>query len=257
MSDAEEAPVLIEVRGRVLIVTLNRPHAKNAMTQAIAVQVAAAMDRLDEDDGLTVGVLTGAGGSFCAGMDLKGFLRGEISSIPGRGFGGLTMAPPAKPLIAAVDGYALAGGMELALACDLVVANRNAKFGIPEVKRGLTARAGGLVRLPRQIPPHVAMELALTGAFLNAERAHELGLVNRLSEGPALDIALELAAEISANGPMAVRASKRVIVESRLWSEGEMWTLQNEIMDPIFASEDAREGAAAFAEKRSPVWKGR
>lgn len=257
MTDEGNAPVLIEVRGRVMIVTLNRPHAKNAMTQSIAIEVAAAMDRLDEDNALTVGVITGAGGSFCAGMDLKGFLRGEKPSVPGRGFGGLTMAPPAKPLIAAVDGYALAGGMELALACDLVVANRNAKFGIPEVKRGLAARAGGLIRLSRQIPPHVAMELALTGSFLTAERASELGLVNRLSEGPALDAALELADEISANGPMAVRASKRVIVESRLWADDEMWGLQDEILAPIFESEDAREGATAFAEKRAPVWKGR
>lgn len=257
MADEENSPVLIEARGSVLIITLNRPHAKNAVTQAIAVAVASAIDRLDADDQLTVGVITGAGGSFCAGMDLKGFLRGEKPSLPGRGFAGLTMKPPAKPLIAAVDGYALAGGMELALACDLVVANRNAKFGIPEVKRGLAARAGGLVRLPRQIPPHVAMELALTGAFLTAERAYDLGLVNRLSDEAALETALQLAAEISANGPMAVRASKRVIIESRLWSEGEMWTRQDEMLDPVFASEDAREGAAAFSEKRAPVWKGR
>ncbi|MBJ7485147.1 crotonase/enoyl-CoA hydratase family protein [Brevundimonas sp.] len=253
-----EAPeVLTEVRGRILIVTLNRPKAKNAATYAMAVLLAAAMDRLDADDGLTVGIIAGAGGSFCAGMDLKGFLRGERPSIPGRGFAGLTTAPPAKPLIAAVDGYALAGGMEMALACDLVVANRNARFGLPEVKRGLAARAGGLIRLPRQMPPRVAMELALTGGFLTAERAMNLGLLNRLSEGPSLDEALLLAEEISANGPMAVKASKRVVVESRLWDETEMWAIQDQIMDPVFASEDAREGAVAFAEKRAPQWKGR
>ncbi|MES2987937.1 MAG: crotonase/enoyl-CoA hydratase family protein [Pseudomonadota bacterium] len=257
MADVEAVPVLTEVRGPVLIVTLNRPHAKNAVTQAVAIEVAAAMDLLDAEDALAVGILTGAGSSFCAGMDLKGFLRGERPSIPGRGFAGVTMKPPAKPLIAAVDGYALAGGMELALACDLIVANRDAKFGIPEVKRGLAARAGGLMRLPRQMPPRVAMELALTGAFLCAERAFELGLINRLCDGPALEAALALATEIGGNGPMAVKASKRVIVESRLWSETEMWGLQDLVMDPVFASEDAKEGAAAFAEKRAPVWQGR
>lgn len=257
MSEAEAAPILIEARGRVLIVTLNRPHAKNAMTLAMSEQIAAAMDRLDADNDLTVGIIAGAGGSFCAGMDLKGFLRGERPSVPGRGFGGLTMAPPAKPLIAAVDGYALAGGMELALACDLVVASSKARFGIPEVKRGLAARAGGLMRLPRQMPPRIAMELALTGRFLEAEHALSLGLINRVCDGAALNAALELAGEIVANGPLAVKASKQVIAESRLWPEDTMWTLQDAIMDPVFASEDAREGAAAFAEKRAPIWKGR
>lgn len=257
MTDAGEMHVLSEVRGRVLIVTLNRPQAKNAATLAMAVAVAAAMDRLDADDALTVGIVTGSGGSFCAGMDLKGFLRGERPSIPGRGFAGLTMAPPAKPIIAAVDGYALAGGMEIALACDLIVAARDAKFGIPEVKRGLAARAGGLMRLPRQIPSRIAMELALTGAFLPAERAFELGLINRLTDGPSLIGALALAEEIGRNGPLAVRASKQVIVESRLWDLDTMWELQDAVMEPVFASEDAREGAAAFAEKRVAVWQGR
>jgi enoyl-CoA hydratase len=257
MTDEDANPVLVETRGPILLVTLNRPAARNAATYAMAVQVAAAMDRLDGDDSLTIGILAGAGGTFCAGMDLKGFLRGERPSLPGRGFAGLTAKPPAKPLIAAVDGYALAGGMELALACDLIVANRQAKFGIPEVKRGLGARAGGLIRLPRLIPSRVAMELALTGAFLGAERAHDLGLVNRLTDGPALDAALTLAGEICANGPLAVRASKQVITQSRLWNEADMWDRQDAIMDPVFASEDAREGAAAFAEKRAPIWKGR
>jgi enoyl-CoA hydratase len=190
-------------------------------------------------------------------MDLKGFLRGETPSIPGRGFAGLTEAPPKKPLIAAVDGYALAGGMEVALACDMIVANANAKFGIPEVKRGLAAAAGGLVRLPRQLPYRVAMELALTGDFFSAQRGHELGLVNRLTDGVALDAALELAATIAANGPLAVARSKQVIVESRLWSEEDQWKKQFAIVGPVFTSEDAREGAAAFAEKRAPNWKGK
>ncbi|WP_038379080.1 crotonase/enoyl-CoA hydratase family protein [Bradyrhizobium elkanii] len=254
---SEETPVLIEVRGPILIITLNRPEAKNAANLALSKGVAAAIDRLDADDALSVGIITGAGGTFCSGMDLKGFLKGERPSIPGRGFAGLTEAPPKKPLIAAVDGYALAGGMEIALSCDMIVANRNAKFGIPEVKRGLAAAAGGLIRMPRQMPFRVAMEFALTGEFFGAERAYQLGIINRVTDGPALAAALELAAAIGANGPLAVKASKQVIVESRLWPEDEMWKRQQEIVGPVFVSEDAREGAAAFAEKRPPNWKGK
>lgn len=212
---SEETPVLTEVRGPILIITLNRPEAKNAANLALSKGVAAAIDRLDADDALSVGIITGAGGTFCSGMDLKGFLKGERPSIPGRGFAGLTEAPPKKPLIAAVDGYALAGGMEIALSCDMIVANRNAKFGIPEVKRGLAAAAGGLIRMPRQMPFRVAMEFALTGEFFGAERAYQLGIINRVTDGPALAAALELAAAIGANGPLAVKASKQVIVESR------------------------------------------
>ena len=249
--------VLTDVRDGVLIVTLNRPDAKNAANKALAEGVAAAMDRLDAEDELRVGVITGAGGTFCSGMDLKAFLKGETPSIPGRGFAGLTEKGPKKPLIGAVDGYALAGGMELAMACDLIVANNKAKFGIPEVKRGLAAAAGGLIRLPRQIPQRIAMELAMTGDFVSAERAYELGFVNRLTEGPAVDGALELAKAIAANGPLAVARSKQVIVESPLWSDDEMWKKQQEIVGEVFTSEDAREGAAAFAEKRAPVWKGK
>lgn len=255
MSDAPA--VLTEARGPVLIITLNRPEAKNAANKALAEGVAAALDRLDGESQFTVGIITGAGGTFCSGMDLKGFLKGETPSIPGRGFAGLTQKPPKKPLIAAVDGFALAGGMELALACDMIVANKNAKFGIPEVKRGLAAAAGGLIRLPRQMPPRVAMEYALTGDFMPATRAHELGLINRLTDGPALDGALELAAQIGANGPLAVQASKQVVAESRAWSEDEMWAKQQAIVGAVFTSEDAREGAAAFAEKRAPNWKGK
>ncbi|UGA40991.1 crotonase/enoyl-CoA hydratase family protein [Bradyrhizobium quebecense] len=236
---------------------MNRPEAKNAANLALSKGVAAAIDRLDVDDALSVGIITGAGGTFCSGMDLKGFLKGERPSIPGRGFAGLTEAPPKKPLIAAVDGYALAGGMEIALSCDMIVANRNAKFGIPEVKRGLAAAAGGLIRMPRQMPFRVAMEFALTGEFFGAERAYQLGIINRVTDGPALDAALELAAAIGANGPLAVKASKQVIVESRLWPEDQMWKKQQEIVASVFVSEDAREGAAAFAEKRAPNWKGK
>ena len=249
--------VLTEVDDGVLIVTINRPEAKNAMNKAAAEGIAAAMDRLDEDDDLRVGILTGAGGTFCSGMDLKGFLRGESPSIEGRGFGGVVQKPPAKPLIAAVEGYALAGGLELMIACDLVVANKDAKFGIPEAKRGLVAAAGGVMMLPDQIPERIAMELALTGDFIGAERAYELGLINRVSDGAALDAAKELAAKIAANGPLAVRVSKQVMKESRGWPMEERYTRQTQLIAPVFISEDAREGAAAFAEKRAPNWKGK
>jgi len=249
-------PVLTEVRGNVLIVTLNRPEAKNAANKALAEGVAAAMDRLDSDKDLRVGIITGAGGTFCSGMDLKGFLAGETPQIPGKGFAGLTEAPPAKPLIAAVDGYALAGGFEIALACDLIVANKDSKFGIPEVKRGLAAAAGGLVRLPRQIPQRLAMELALTGEFVSAQRAYEMGLINRVVEGVALEGALQLAETISANGPLAVAASKQVIREQQDWSQAEQWKNQYALTAKVFTSSDAREGAAAFAQKRAPNWTG-
>lgn len=254
-SSADDA-VLTEKRGRILIITINRPEAKNAANAAVSHGLAAAMDILDGDPGLSVGVLTGAGGTFCAGMDLKAFARGENVAVPGRGLG-FTERPPVKPLIAAVEGFALAGGTELALATDLIVAARNSAFGIPEVKRGLVAAGGGLLRLPQRIPPAIAMELALTGDQLSAERAHELGMVNLLAEpGHALDAAIELAERITANGPLAVAATKRIIVESRSWSPADQWSEQMKIIAPVFASKDAREGAVAFAEKRAPNWTG-
>ena len=249
--------VLTSEEDGILVVTINRPEAKNAMTKAAAEGIAAAMDRLDSDDNLRVGILTGAGGTFCSGMDLKGFLRGESPSIEGRGFGGIVQKPPQKPLIAAVEGYALAGGLELMIACDLVVASTGAKFGIPEVKRGLVAAAGGVMMLPDQIPERIAMELALTGDFIDAARAYELGLINRITDGEALVAAKELAASIVANGPLAVRVSKQVIKQSRGWPMDERYTRQTQLIAPVFVSEDAREGAAAFAEKRAPNWKGK
>ena len=255
MSDNQE--VLTEVEDGVLIVTINRPDAKNAMSKAAAEGIAAAMDRLDSEDDLRVGILTGAGGTFCSGMDLKGFLRGESPTVEGRGFGGVVQAPPAKPLIAAVEGYALAGGLELMIACDLVVAHKDAKFGIPEVKRGLVAAAGGVMMLPDQIPERIAMELALTGEFIDAARAYELGLINEVVNGPALEGAKTLAAKIAANGPLAVRVSKQVMKDSRGWAMDERYTKQTQLIAPVFVSEDAREGAAAFAEKRKPNWKGK
>lgn len=250
--------VVIDVQDGIQTITLNRPEARNAMTLAAAKTIAAALDDLDNRDDIHICILTGAGGSFCAGMDLKGFLRGERPSIEGRGFGGLTAKPPSKPLIAAVEGYALAGGFELVLACDLVVAADNAQFGIPEVKRGLAATGGGLLRLPRQLPYRIALELALTGDMFPAARALEFGLINRLTPpGEALSEARILAKKIISNGPLSVAASKRVIMESQDWSSAEMWDRQAELTEHVFTSEDAREGSAAFAEKREPVWTGR
>ena len=250
--------VLVEVADGIMTVTLNRPKAKNAANKALAEGVAAAMDELDSNDDIRVAILTGAGGTFCSGMDLKAFVTGEMPMVEGRGFAGITEKPPQKPLIAAVEGYALAGGLELMITCDLIVAADNAKFGIPEVKRGLAAAAGGLIRLPRQIPSRLAMELALTGDFITAERAERMGLINRVvPAGTALEAAKELAAAICANGPLAVRISKQVVTESADWSSEEMWQKQQEVVMPIFTSEDAIEGATAFAEKRAPNWKGK
>lgn len=250
--------VLVDVTDGIMTVTLNRPEAKNAANRAVAVGVAAAMDKLDSDDSIHVAILTGAGGTFCAGMDLKAFVSGEMPMVEGRGFAGLTESTPRKPLIAAVEGYALAGGLELAISCDLIVTADNAKFGIPEVKRGLAAAAGGLIKLPRQIPSRVAMELAITGEFITAQRAYELGMVNQIvPAGTALEAARALAAKIVANGPLAVAISKQVIQESADWSSEDMWKKQQDLVMPVFGSEDAMEGSIAFAEKRAPNWKGK
>jgi enoyl-CoA hydratase len=205
-----------------------------------------------------VAVLTGAGKGFCAGMDLKAFVTGERPWAGDRGFAGITQRSADKPLIAAIEGFAVAGGLEVALACDLIVAARGAKLGIPEVKRSLVAAGGALLRLPRALPRNIALELALTGDPITAERGYELGLVNRLAEpGEALAAALALADQITPNAPLALAASKKVLVESVDWSDSEFWQKQGEITAPVFGSEDAREGATAFSEKRSPVWKGK
>ncbi|MFW3168632.1 crotonase/enoyl-CoA hydratase family protein [Geodermatophilus sp. CPCC 206100] len=250
--------VLVERREGVQVITINRPQARNALTRAVADAVAAAVDELDASDELAVGVLTGAGGTFSAGMDLKAFLRGETPAIEGRGLCGITQTPPRKPLIGAVEGWALAGGFELLLACDLVVAAETARFGVPEVRRSLVAAGGGALLLPRRVPPNVAMEMLLTGDPLPAARAAEVGLVNRLTpEGGALDGALELAARIAGNGPLALAATKAIARGAADWTAAEGWARQAELVGPVFASEDAREGATAFAEKRTPVWRGR
>ena len=259
MSEAQDAaPVLTERRGRVYLITINRPDQRNAVNAAVSHGIAAALDELDADAGLSVGVLTGAGKGFCAGMDLKAFVAGERPHVEGRGFAGITQRSAEKPLIAAIEGFAVAGGLEVALACDLIVAARGARLGIPEVKRGLFAAGGGLLRLPRGLPRNVANELALTGDPILAERAHELGLVNRLAEpGQALDAALELAETIAANGPLALAATKRILRESADWPDSEFFARQAPIHEAVFGSEDAREGASAFAERREPEWKGR
>ncbi|MEU4517003.1 crotonase/enoyl-CoA hydratase family protein [Nonomuraea wenchangensis] len=249
--------VLVEESGNVAILTINRPKARNAVNGAVARGIAEALDSLDARPEISAYVLTGAGGTFCAGMDLKGFLTGDLPVVEGRGFGGLTEAPPKKPLVAAVEGYALAGGFELALACDLIVASAESTFGLPEPKRGLVAGAGGIMRLPRRIPYHVAMEMALTGDHYPASRLYELGLVNRIAEpGKALEDALELARKVAANAPLALAATKKVVIESQDWSLEEMFKKQGAIINPVFGSKDAMEGAAAFAEKRAPQWKG-
>ena len=250
--------VLVERRGGVQVITINRPQAKNALNAAVAQGIAAAVDELDEDDSLRVGVLTGAGGTFCSGMDLKAFLTGELPIVEGRGLGGITQAVPRKPLIAAVEGWALAGGFELLLACDLVVAAETARFGVPEVKRGLVAGAGAAFLLARRVPQAIALEMLLTGEPVSAQRAAEVGLVNRLApEGGALDAAIALAEVIAANGPLAVAVSKQIARSTFDWTIEQGWQTQGELSGPVFVSEDAREGATAFAEKRAPVWKGR
>ena len=251
-------PVLIARQGAVLVVTINRPRQRNAVTHAVSVAIAAAMDALDASADLRVGIVTGAGGSFCSGMDLKAFVAGERPELEGRGFAGVCESPPAKPLIAAVEGYALAGGCELALACDMIVAAEDAQFGLPEVARGLVAGSGGLIRLRERIPPAIALEYALTGARLSAPAAHGWGLVNRLTPtGGALDEALRLAHEIAANAPLSIEMSKRIMLEAADWPQDGIWERQRPLIESVLGSADAQEGARAFAEKREPVWRGR
>lgn len=250
--------LIAERRGAIMIVTINRPQVRNALNLEVAERIAAALQELDGDPALRVGILTGAGGSFSAGMDLKAFGEGEIPIVDGGGFGGFAAQPPEKPLIAAVEGHALAGGFEIALACDLIVASRDATFGLPEVRRSLFAAAGGLIRLSRRIPYNLAMELALTGAPIDASRAERIGIVNHVTEpAGALPAALDLARQIAANGPLGVAASKRVLGYAGEIGESASWRRQAALFEEVTASEDAREGAAAFVEKREPVWRGR
>jgi enoyl-CoA hydratase len=254
MTEPNEDAVLTEVDGNILLITLNRPRARNAINSAMGQGLLDAVARLDEDPDLRVGVLNGNGPTFCAGMDLKEFAaKGVPTGVSEFLSGGST-----KPLIAAVEGYVLGGGLELALTCDLITAGEDATFGIPEVKVGLFAAGGALIRLPRRLPPAVAMELALTGTAISATDAHAYGLVNRVApQGQALAAARTLAAAISVNAPLALIASKAVIVEAQGRSEAEGWELQRSHVSTVFKSGDAREGGAAFKEKRHPVWSGR
>ncbi len=257
-SSAAREDVLVRRENQILIVTINRPDQRNAVNGAVSAGIARALDRLDASADLRVGVLHGNGSAFCAGLDLKAFAAGEQVRDPARGFGGIVERPPAKPLIAAVEGWALGGGFEIVLACDLVTAGKSARFGLPEVRRGLAARGGGVFRLPRRLPHAVAMEVIVTGAPLEAARAAEFGLVNRLVEdGQALTAAIELAELIAANAPMSVRASKAVAVESADWPLGDEFERQRAHLEPVFASQDAAEGVAAFRERRDPKWQDR
>ena len=246
--------IISETRGRVLLITLNRPEARNSVNSAMGNQLVAAIRQLDEDDDLSIGVLTGAGKGFSAGMDLKAF----ATEGPPEGFSDFLIQGGSKPLIAAVEGFALAGGLEIALACDLIVAARGIPFGIPEAKRGLFAAGGALLRLPQRVGLGKAMDLALTAEPILSEEAHAIGLVDHLADpGQSAEAALELAERISKNAPLSLQLSKRVLRQSQGMTDSEFWEFQNADTASIFASQDAREGAVAFAEKREPHRKGK
>ncbi|MFD8818362.1 crotonase/enoyl-CoA hydratase family protein [Streptomyces sp. NPDC059627] len=259
MTTARNAPtVRTEEIDGIFVITIDRPRARNAIDGATARALAAALDQLESRDDLRVGILTGADGVFSAGMDLKAFAAGDRPIVAGRGFAGITRAHLRTPLIAAVEGYALGGGTEMALACDMIVAARNATFGQTEVRYGIVPPEGGMVRLPERIPHNIALELLLTGGTLPAERAERFGLVNELTEpGQALPRALALARSIVLNAPLAVEAVKRVVNERRAFSDEDAFVDQDLIADPVLASQDAQEGAHAFAERRQPHWQGR
>ena len=247
-----------ERSGHLLVITINRPEARNAFDRETGEGMSAAMDLLDEDDSLFVGVITGAGGTFCAGADLKAVARGERAGTEKRGGFGLFRKPANKPLIAAVEGYAVGGGLELCLSCDLIVAAHNAKLGLPEVRNGVVAVGGGLFRLPKRMPYHLAMELALTGDIRPVEFFHRHGLINRLVEpGSALDEAKKLAESLIVSSPLAMAASKAIMSRAHDWTDDDGWAQQMALCSKALQSEDRKEGLKAFAEKRKPNWTGR
>lgn len=248
-----------EKKGRVAIITLNRPEARNAVSGELAQALEGAIDKLEADDDAWVGILAGNGPVFCAGADLKAVATGKANLGTSRGgFGGFVTLERTKPIIAAVEGPAVAGGCELVLACDLVVASSNAAFGLPEVKRSLVAMAGGTTRLPKRVPQNIAMEMALTGDTITAERAHQHGLVNILCEsGEAISKAMDLAERINANAPLAVRATRQAVSQGAMVSDDEGIRIAVELFKPVASSEDAKEGPLAFVEKRLPEWKAR
>ena len=249
--------IVTETKGAVLVITINRPDARNAVDQSVAAGMAEALEKLDADGALKVGVLTGAGKGFSAGMDLKAFVSGGMPVAGDRGFAGIVQRSCKKPLIAAIEGFALAGGLEIALSCDLIVAGKGARLGIPEVGVGLFAGAGALLRLPRRVGLGNSMRLALTGQPIDADEAHRIGLVDRVAEtGQALATAVELAEVIAKNAPLGVAASKQVLVEGFTKPEDEFWKWQQGHLQAVFTSKDAIEGATAFAQKRPPNWKG-
>lgn len=257
---AGDETVMLERRGNVLVIRLNRPEARNAVNGRLAEGVEAGIDRLEQDPGLWVGVVTGTSEFFSAGADLKVINagRGQEMSTPRGGFAGIVTRDRTKPLIAAVEGPALAGGLEITLSCDLVVASRQSRFGIPEVKRSLVAAAGGVFRLPRVLPRNVAFEMGLTGDPIGAERAHQLGLVNALADpGQALDAALELAGRVTANAPLAVQRTRQLMVELRDADDDEGIRRSGEAILALAGTEDFSEGLQAFIEKRPPAWKAR
>lgn len=253
--------VLRERRGHVEILTINRPEARNAINGPVSLAMSAAMDELADDAECWVVVITGSGDkAFSAGMDLKAFSSGQGGDIMGAsgGFGGLTQRDFPKPIIAAVNGSALAGGFEIMLSCDLVVAADHAMFGIPEAKRGLIAGAGGLIRMPKRLPMAIALEMAMTGDPIDAARAHDLGLVNKVVPADALlEEAIALAERIAANAPLAVRYSKSVMKQAAEVSEADGWKINGAAVGVVFSSADAMEGPVAFAEKRAPNWQGK
>jgi enoyl-CoA hydratase len=261
MSVVQEQAVLTDQIDGILVITMNRPRVRNAINVALARGVAQAFDRLDADPDLVAGVLTGAAPCFSAGMDLKAFVAGEQmweGEGDDLGMRRVVTRGARKPMLAAIEGFAVAGGLELALACDILVAGRSARFGIPEVQRSIIAGGGALRRIPQRTGPGVAMKLALTGDLVDGDVAQRIGLVDEVAEdGQALETAVALAQAIGRNGPLAVAATKAILQSQADWTEAEFWARQQEITDPVLASEDAREGSRAFSEKRDPVWSGR